>query len=309
MFVFLIFFLSVCHAAEYHNGVSLGGWLLTEPSWMYDKFNAPAEADLIAQLRKTSDAFAVRTMQNHWRGYIPDAAWDALVAFGATHVRIPVGYWIVEAPVVVVNASSRGGYYSYGFNHEGFVTGGMNELEVALAKLASHGIKALIDLHAAPGGASYCASYAGWQISDQPLFWMGTPPASNATSIHSSCGGPYFSSRGSAQTFMQVGEDALNALADWIVGLEAGPLKGTVVGLEVINEPGLQQNGQQANIERLLVNIVPQLQTKLGTTTAVATLMDLTTGAPIAVASMLNQQQPFGADVISRISATIANIF
>ena len=43
----------------------------------------------------------------------------------------------------------------------------------------------------------------------------------------------------------------------------------------------------------------------LGTTTAVATLMDLRTGAPIAVASMLNQQQPFGADVISRISATM----
>jgi uncharacterized 2Fe-2S/4Fe-4S cluster protein (DUF4445 family) len=43
----------------------------------------------------------------------------------------------------------------------------------------------------------------------------------------------------------------------------------------------------------------------LGTTTAVATLMDLTTGAPIAVASMLNKQQPFGADVISRISSTM----
>lgn len=43
----------------------------------------------------------------------------------------------------------------------------------------------------------------------------------------------------------------------------------------------------------------------LGTTTAVGTLMDLTTGAPVAVASMLNQQQPFGADVISRISATM----
>lgn len=43
----------------------------------------------------------------------------------------------------------------------------------------------------------------------------------------------------------------------------------------------------------------------LGTTTVVATLMDLTTGAPIAVASMLNLQQPFGADVISRISSTM----
>ena len=43
----------------------------------------------------------------------------------------------------------------------------------------------------------------------------------------------------------------------------------------------------------------------LGTTTVVASLMDLTTGTPMAVASMLNKQQPFGADVISRISATM----
>jgi uncharacterized 2Fe-2S/4Fe-4S cluster protein (DUF4445 family) len=41
----------------------------------------------------------------------------------------------------------------------------------------------------------------------------------------------------------------------------------------------------------------------LGTTTVVATLLDLTTGAPLAVQSMLNKQQPFGADVITRISA------
>ena len=43
----------------------------------------------------------------------------------------------------------------------------------------------------------------------------------------------------------------------------------------------------------------------LGTTTVVATLLDLETGQPAAVRSMLNRQQPFGADVISRISATM----
>jgi uncharacterized 2Fe-2S/4Fe-4S cluster protein (DUF4445 family) len=43
----------------------------------------------------------------------------------------------------------------------------------------------------------------------------------------------------------------------------------------------------------------------LGTTTVVATLLDVTTGTPVAVRSMLNKQQPFGADVISRISATM----
>jgi uncharacterized 2Fe-2S/4Fe-4S cluster protein (DUF4445 family) len=43
----------------------------------------------------------------------------------------------------------------------------------------------------------------------------------------------------------------------------------------------------------------------LGTTTVVATLLDLSTGTPAAVASMLSKQQPFGADVITRISATM----
>ncbi len=43
----------------------------------------------------------------------------------------------------------------------------------------------------------------------------------------------------------------------------------------------------------------------LGTTTVVATLLDVGTGTPVAVASMLNKQQPFGGDVITRISATM----
>jgi uncharacterized 2Fe-2S/4Fe-4S cluster protein (DUF4445 family) len=45
----------------------------------------------------------------------------------------------------------------------------------------------------------------------------------------------------------------------------------------------------------------------LGTTTVVATLLDLSTGTPAAVASMLSKQQPFGADVITRISAVMMN--
>jgi uncharacterized 2Fe-2S/4Fe-4S cluster protein (DUF4445 family) len=45
----------------------------------------------------------------------------------------------------------------------------------------------------------------------------------------------------------------------------------------------------------------------LGTTTVVATLLDLGTGTPVAVCSLLNRQQPFGADVISRISATMVD--
>jgi uncharacterized 2Fe-2S/4Fe-4S cluster protein (DUF4445 family) len=43
----------------------------------------------------------------------------------------------------------------------------------------------------------------------------------------------------------------------------------------------------------------------LGTTTVVATLLDLASGTPLAVTSMLNKQQPIGGDVITRISATM----
>ena len=66
-------------------------------------------------------------------------------------------------------------------------------------------------------------------------------------------------------------------------------------------------------IEQELIDIEPGDTTSiryaiafdLGTTTVVATLLDLNTGAPISVASMLNKQQPFGADVITRISTTM----
>ena len=66
-------------------------------------------------------------------------------------------------------------------------------------------------------------------------------------------------------------------------------------------------------VDELLIDVEPGdtserrfgIAFDLGTTTVVATLLDLATGTPVAVASMLNPQQPFGADVITRISATM----
>jgi uncharacterized 2Fe-2S/4Fe-4S cluster protein (DUF4445 family) len=66
-------------------------------------------------------------------------------------------------------------------------------------------------------------------------------------------------------------------------------------------------------VDDVLINVEPgdtsarrhAIAFDLGTTTVVATLLDLETGQPLAVRSMLNMQQPFGADVISRISATM----
>ena len=261
------FVLSLPPSATYQNGVSMGGWLLTEPSWMFDKFSAPAEGDLVAKLRAAGgDSFAVATMVNHWAGYIPDAALDALAAFGVTNARIPVGFWIFEAPVVPVPALSRAATpYDTGFNHEGFATGGLKYLELTLAKLKARGIRALVDVHALPGGASSCQSYAGWQVS-QPLFWSGTPPASNSTPVTGSCGGagPYYTTRGSGATWMAVGEAILHDAAAWVANLEAEPtLAGSVVGLEPANEPGLGFSGVQVDIQRFFTAVVPPLQRAL----------------------------------------------
>jgi uncharacterized 2Fe-2S/4Fe-4S cluster protein (DUF4445 family) len=66
-------------------------------------------------------------------------------------------------------------------------------------------------------------------------------------------------------------------------------------------------------VDDLLIDVEPgdttgrvfALAFDLGTTTVVATLLDLNTGTPAAVESALNAQQPYGADVISRISAAM----
>ena len=146
-----------------------------------------------------------------------------------------------------------------------------------------------------PLSAPPLQSYAGWQVN-QPLFWTGTPPATNATPIDAACGGagPYYSTRGAAKTWLQVGEDMIAALGAWVVGLQANAsLADVVVGLEVrllrlsvlrcirpadrprvdsgsppcplpppqvANEPGLGFGGMEGPIRQLLSDTVPPLQ-------------------------------------------------
>ncbi|HZS24390.1 MAG TPA: ASKHA domain-containing protein [Gaiellaceae bacterium] len=90
------------------------------------------------------------------------------------------------------------------------------------------------------------------------------------------------------------------------------------VPLDVVRELGttLRRSGWKVTAvlaDDVLIDVEPgdtsgsrhAIAFDLGTTTVVATLLDLETGQPKAVSSVLNAQQPFGADVISRISATM----
>ena len=142
---------------------------------MYDQFSAQSENDLLQLWRNQGgDNYALSSIINHWRGYISDSDLDTIQQFGITAARIPVGYWIVDAP------TTGGTMYDYGFNYEGFATGGLNQLEAMLVKLKQRNIRAVIDLHAVPGAGSSCNSYAGVMESDvESSFWQGTPPSSN----------------------------------------------------------------------------------------------------------------------------------
>jgi len=267
-------------------GVSLGGWLLMESSWMYDEFSAPAEADWVAELRKTSDAFALATMKRHWSGarcwfcfsccccclfspltfvcsgYLPDAALDAAKAAGIDHVRIPVGYWSWDAPVTGfsgASATATATAYEYGFNHEGLATGGLNHLEAMIAKLKTRGMRALVDLHAMPGGSSSCQSYSGLQVS-KPYFWtsiVGEP-------LTAVCGkaGPYTTSRSNkTASWMSVGVSSAATIANWIVSLEKNAsMSGAVAAFEVINEPALGFGGMEQQVKKYHTQAVPLVQ-------------------------------------------------
>ena len=100
----------------------------------------------------------------------------------------------------------------------------------------------------------------------------------------------------------------LDAVDDLELRVETGVLRGL--------PKALRDSGFRVTcviVDDLLIDVEPGdtservhgIAFDLGTTTVVATLLDISTGTPVAVRSMLNKQQPFGADVISRISATM----
>ena len=237
---------------RYWYGVSLGGWLVMEinpshrgpgsspdlrPNWMFDAIEATSELGFVTALREVSDEFAVRTMRNHWAGYIPDAALDAAAALGVNAVRVPVGYWIMDAPV---GGSSP---LEYGFSPEGFVTGGLNHLRALLRKLAARRISALIDVHALPCNSA-CVS-DGIDCA-APLAFSDVAPVGD---IARCGGGTYHTSRAAeAGGWRAVAVGSVGALAAWLAALPAEEA-AVVAALQLANEPALNSPGHDAAVK------------------------------------------------------------
>jgi glucan 1,3-beta-glucosidase len=132
------------------RGVNLGSWLVLE-RWMapdvYEGTEAPDEYSLCLALGEQA-----RDRLNHHRETFitaDDFRWIANCGLNA--VRLPVGYWALEAPKPYVESSSF--------------------ISFALEQAQANGLKLLLDLHGAPG------SQNGWDHSGRsgPINWPKDP--------------------------------------------------------------------------------------------------------------------------------------
>ncbi|KAF9466200.1 glycoside hydrolase family 5 protein [Collybia nuda] len=127
-------------------GVNLGSWLLIEP-WMLPRewVNMGGQqcsdcSKCIASEFEFAKAFPStvdQKLNTHWESWFSQSDVNSLVGVGINTVRIPMGYWIVEA---LVDRST-----------EFYPKGGIRQLKRGLNQLKTAGIVAILDHHALPG--------------------------------------------------------------------------------------------------------------------------------------------------------------
>merc|ERR1719230_2122404 len=95
-------------------------------------------------------------MHKHWNDWLTEADLDALRAFGVTHCRIPIGYWLLG------DADKAA--------EDGFVDGGQRYLFRALAWLKARNMKAVLVLQGAPGGQAPESGAVGRAVFSPGMF-------------------------------------------------------------------------------------------------------------------------------------------
>lgn len=127
------------------RGVNLGGWLVMEPWITPQKFQDALdltgydamydEWTIQEQLTKKFDAdYAKNWMNQHYEEWVTQDDMQRLKKMGITHIRIPVGYWMVDVA-----------------DDEPWVTGGWDYLLKAMGWARDADLECLIDLHGVPG--------------------------------------------------------------------------------------------------------------------------------------------------------------
>merc|ERR1719282_2068242 len=137
-------------------GVNLGGWLLLE-DWIWSTEmrlkKITDEWTLIQNKGGPQNPSAISLMHEHWDNFVSEKDLDHLQNFGVTHVRIPLGWWIVDYDAA-----------------DGFVNGGERYLFRVLLWLKKRNMQALLDLHAVPGGQVEGSSFTGKRFKTPGFF-------------------------------------------------------------------------------------------------------------------------------------------
>jgi glucan 1,3-beta-glucosidase len=132
------------------RGVNLGSWLILE-RWMtpdvYKGTDAPDEYSLCLALGDRAKS----RLNRHRETFIGADDFRWIKNHGLNAVRLPVGYWALEAPKPYVECSRY--------------------IDFALEQCQKNGLKLLLDLHGAPG------SQNGWDHSGRsgPVNWPKDP--------------------------------------------------------------------------------------------------------------------------------------
>lgn len=109
-------------------GVNLGGWFVVEKWLTPNLFRQTGTDDLYGFVQTPG---AREKIRQHNREFIREQDFDWLAKHGVTHIRLPVGYWVLEADAPYVAAKGR--------------------LDWVFMMAKKYKLQILLDLHAAPG--------------------------------------------------------------------------------------------------------------------------------------------------------------
>lgn len=141
IFIFVVFLLALLTVStEKIRGVNLGGWLLLEP-WitpsLFEQFNKNSTTEIVDEYtfcKILGHDKAKKVLKKHWDTFCTKNDIKELSEMGINHIRIPVGYWMLDIQ-----------------DDEPWVSGSWDYLLKSVEWAREYKLKVIIDLHGAPG--------------------------------------------------------------------------------------------------------------------------------------------------------------
>lgn len=143
-----------------YRGVNLGGWLLIE-SWMYPNFYKTLGIETWLGEMQVVDALGGKEkarpfLEEHWDTWVTKQDLQNLKDGGITHIRIPIGYWILGEEFLKPGETYLPGAWPY--------------LLRSLKWCKELGLKAIVDLHGAPG-VQNGHDNGGFEGGNESIMW------------------------------------------------------------------------------------------------------------------------------------------